>query len=136
MRIKYKYKVVKRKTRMSAMINGNSKYARRYLDGEKVYAHENSLGILLFETLEAADEWASYWNEMGESQGEPQVDLIILKVIPIGRGKRIEWVSSRIDTEALDYFYSNKETTSMVQQSPRRTMAYPGVEVIGEYMWE
>jgi hypothetical protein len=132
MRIKYKYKVVKRKTRMSAMINGNSKYARRYLDGEKVYAHENSLGILLFETLEAADRWVSYWNEMEESQ----VDLIILKVIPIGRGKRIEWVSSRIDTEALDYFYSNKETTSLVQQVPRRTMAYPGVGVIGEYMWK
>jgi len=131
MRIKYKYKVVKRKSRMSAMINGNSKYARRYLDGEKVYAHGNSLGILLFETLEAADDWASYWHRVKEAK----VDFIILKVIPIGRGKRIEWVSSGIDTEDLDYFYSNKETTFRIM-APRRTMAYPGVEVIGEYIWK
>ena len=133
MKIKYKYKVVKRKSRMSCMINGNSKYARQYLDGEKVYAHGNSLGVMVFETLDSADNFASIWNDYNNLRSAK--DLVILKVIPIGRGKRVVWIARGIDTMTLDNFYSTKHTCFR-SQAPDRTMAYPGVEVIGEHVWK
>ena len=128
--MKMKYKVVKRRSRMSAMINGNSKYARKYLDGEAVYAHGNSLGVFVFETLTAAESWASaWWN--GYNDGK---DLIILQVIPIGRGKRITWIADGVETETLDDFYADYQNSLHIT-APDRTMAYPGVHVLGEYEW-
>ena len=117
---------------MSAMVNGNSKYARKYLDGDAVYANGNTVGILVFETLSAAEQWADTWNDsrfVGDTK-----DLIVLQVIPIGRGKRIKWLANSIDTDSLDYFYENEKTTFR-QEPPDRTMAYPGVHVLGEYEW-
>jgi hypothetical protein len=130
--MKVKYKVVKRRTRVSAMINGNSKYARRYFDGNDVYAHGNTIGILVFETLSAADQWAAAWET--PSYTHYGKELIILKVLPIGRGKRVEFLAPEIDTETLDRFYSGNEDLRL-GEAPDRTMAYPGVHVLGEYEW-
>lgn len=125
--MRIKYKVVKRKSRMSAMINGNSKYARRYLDGDSVHAHGGTVGILVFETLTAAECWAGVWNE--PTYSNVAKDLIVLKVIPIGRGKRINFLAEGIDTEALDHFYHGNHSF-LQSQCPERTMAYPGVHVL------
>ena len=126
--MKIKYKVVKRRTRMSAMINGNSKYAIKYLDGARSYADENTLGIFVFETLAAAESWANAWWS-GYDDGK---DLIILMVLPIGRGKRVTWIAEGIESDTLDDFYNDYENSLHVE-APDRTMAYPGVDVLGEY---
>lgn len=129
--MKIKYKVVKRRSRMSAMINGNSKYARRYLDGEAVYAHGETFGIFVFETLGEAESWAAAW-----FQGYDECkDLIVLKVIPIGRGKKLSFIADGVDTETLDNFYGEPEEDRVYTYPPNRTMAYPGVHVLGEYEW-
>ena len=121
--MKVKYKVVKGKTRTSAIINGNSKYAIRYPKGETVYAGTNTMGILVFKTLKAARFWANQWIHYG------RINFIILKVIPLGRGKTVKWISTDISTEGLDDFYDDNEFTQM-GSSPGDTMAYPGVHVI------
>ena len=123
--MKPKYKVVKRRSRMSAMINGNSKYSLQYYDGDSVYANENTLGVFVFETLKGAEQWMWHWND-----GREDKDLIILKVFPVGRGKKLRFIAESIDTEALDMFYHGEK---IMNTAPDRTMAYPGVFVIGEY---
>ena len=129
--MKVKYKVVKRKSRMSAMVNGNSKYARKYLDGHSVYAHDNTLGIMVFETLTAADEFVNMWNNWRYHDSK---DLIILRVFPIGRGKRLAWIAADVDTEAIENFYGDNDRG--MAEPPDRTIAYPGVHVIDQYVWE
>ena len=131
--MRIKYKVVKRKSRMSAMINGNSKYARKYLDGHAVRAHGGTVGILVFDTLTAAEQWADVWNQPHQLIGDAK-DLIVLQVIPIGRGKRITFLANGIDTKELDRFY-NRGDYYYSAECPDRTMAYPGVHVLGEYEW-
>jgi hypothetical protein len=129
---KIKYKVVKRRSRKSAMINGNSKYALEYQDGWTVYADAKTLGVLVFETAHAAAEWAWIWNT--DNGFRETRDLIVLKVIPVGRGKRINWVANGILTETLDEFYRDGGIESgPCIDTPHKTMAYPGVEVIGEF---
>jgi len=129
--MKVKYKVVKRRSRMSAMVNGNSKYSLQYYDDDMVYADGNTLGIFVFETLGAADVWASQWNDgSGLQIGK---DLIVLEVVPLGRGKRLNFVAERPESDTLDLFYN--QANVITQVAPERTMAYPGVRVIGEYEW-
>ncbi len=129
--MKVKYKVVKRKSRMSAMVNGNSKYARRYIDGRDVYARHDTLGIMVFETLTAADDFISWWDI---APYQPHKDLIILRVLPIGRGKKVRRIAADVDTDVIDRFYRNVDNI-IVGEAPDRTMAYPGVHVIGQYVW-
>lgn len=129
--MKKKYKVVKRKTRISAMVNGNSKYARKYEDGDSVYAGVDTLGILVFETLATAADWAWVWNN---GYGSEYKDLIVLEVYPIGRGKRVRFVAPDPVTESIDNFYKGYPS-QIESECPDRTMAYPGVHVIGQYEW-
>jgi len=132
--MKIKYKVVKRRTRKSAMINGNSKYALEYKDGWTVYADAKTVGVIVFETAAAAIDWAWIWNT-DRISGGPLKDLIVLKVLPVGRGKRINWLANGIETDTLDDFYRDMENVAWAE-APNRSMAYPGVQVIGEYVWE
>lgn len=131
--MKVKYKVVKRRSRMSAMVNGNSKYAVKYIDGARSYADENTLGIFVFETLSAAEDWAWVWNDRTSAYDQHK-DLIIIKVHPIGKGKRVRFVAPDPITETLDIFYRDYENTHMTE-CPNRTMGYPGVHVICEIPW-
>ena len=112
---------------MSAMVNGNSKYARKYLDGERVYGHGQTFGIFVFKTLRAAESWVFQWNDGYEAK-----DLIILKVIPLGRGKSMTFVAADPSTDSIELFYDNSGS-AFAQSAPENTMAYPGVFVIGEY---
>lgn len=123
--MKDKYKVVKRRSRMSAMINGNSKYALQYKDGHTVYADENTMGVLVFNTFKAAGDFVNGWSS--------EKDLIILRVKPLGRGKSITWVAEDVTTTAMDRFYADKY--EFVGDAPDNTMAYPGVYVIEHMAW-
>ena len=130
---KIRYKVVKKRNRTSAMLHGNSKYALKYLDGWKVYADAKTVGVIVFETAASAKEWVWVWNTCGFYHDDK--DLIILKVLPLGRGKRIIWLAPDIDTETIDRFYKGDDDLRL-GEAPDHTIAYPGVEVLGEYKWK
>jgi len=106
------------------MVNGNSKYARKYEDGDNVYAHGETHGIFVFETIIEAKTWMGTWELFHHKR------FLLLKVIPLGRGSSITWVADKPDTDTIDHYYNNPKTT-LVMQAPYRTMAYPGVHVIG-----
>ena len=120
---KYKYKVIKRKTRMSCIINGKSKYARKYIKNENVYAIEGTLGIMVFKLRRDAQSFVGiirdpYYNP-----------YIIVRVIPIGKGKTVKAIARDMNTYDLDVFY-NDLFKLPISRPPHNTMAYPGVFVV------
>jgi hypothetical protein len=126
---KQKYKVIKRRTRTSAILHGNSKYARKYLPGDIVTAMEGTHGIFVFKTKAAAEDWASIWNGYHSIDGEK--DLIVVPVIPIGRGRTLVFVCSGIESNLLDEYYaSDDDLYGTTGEAPDNTMGYPAVYVL------
>ena len=128
---KVRYKVVKRRTRMSSIINGNSLYARRYIKGQEVYATPGTLGIFVFTDKTTAREWADCWVRQRDGYTWKERDLIVIPVLPIGRGSNIVHASSEIDSDSLKSFYdANDEWDKIYAEVPDNTMAFPGVYVL------
>jgi hypothetical protein len=117
---------VKTKTRCSAMINGNSHFARKYQNGTIVTAEEGTIGILTFKTKRSAELWASFFSSVHWCFETPK--LMIIKVETIGKGKTIDYVSTGITTEELEDYYSGLEDKN--NQAPDNTIAYPAVLVL------
>jgi len=122
----YLYKVIKRRTRMSAIINGRSKYGRLYKKGETVYAESHTLGIMCFKTQEEAENFArdlSGWNYHHTK------NFKVVRVKPIGKGKKINYISKFLTTNSLDTFYSDVRE-SVMATAPNGTFGYNGVVVV------
>jgi len=129
---KHKYKVIKKKSRMSAVINGRSKYARKYIKGEITYALEGTLGIMVFITRRDAQSFINNLNvEVSNKYGliKSSGPYIIVRVLSIGRGQTVKTISGNIQTYNLDLFYSHLFFTP-TSQPPPDTMGYPGVFVV------
>ena len=116
---KYKYKVIKEDTRMSALINSDSKYALRYIKGEDTYAIKETLGVMVFDTIANAEAFAD---------SRRRNNLIVVKVLPKGRGKKLNRLSPIISDIVLDRYYSKYRCHSCL--CPQGTIAYPGVHVV------
>ena len=116
-----RYKVVKKKTRMSCMVNGNSKYALQYLPETIVTAKEGTLGIMTFTS--------KYRAELFMTIGFNGYDFECIKVEAIGRGTCPHEIANHTDTDSLEYFYDNPGTT-WVGKPPLDTMCYPAVKVL------
>ena len=130
---KIRFKVVKRRTRMSAIINGNSSYARRYIAGQEVYAPEGTLGIFVFKNKTDAWQWADCWIRYKNGHWWYEKDLIVIPVLPIGRGKEILYASLHVDSDRLADFYRTPDSERpnlMFAEVPDKTMAFPGVYVL------
>lgn len=125
---KPRYKAIKRSTRTSAMLHGNSKYARKYVAGTSVYAMEGTLGIFVFKHKTYAQEWVDVWNR-GAYRGE-DIDLIVVPVIPIGRGRTLVWISGSLQSSDLDEYYDDNDDDWILSEAPDDTMGYPGVHVL------
>ncbi len=121
---KVKFKVVKQKNRVSAIVNGKSKYAIKYIPNQNVYAPENTMGIFVFTTRYAAEDWMYDWIRILRSYPH----LIVIRVLPIGKGQTVRLVSSNISSEGLDRYYNQLNHFSTF--APEYTMVYPGVHVI------
>jgi len=119
----YKWKVIKYKSRNSAVINGRSRYSRKYIKGKKVYASKGTLGIMVFTTKKAAEEFANNFNKWLTPK------LIVIRVKPIGIEKNIHHISRNMTTFDLDNFYSSNKHTEVVIP-PNNTMGYSGVLVV------
>jgi len=121
---KVRYKVVKRRTRNSAVINGNSRYSIKYEKGADVFAREETLGVFVFTNRRAAESWAWYIDRDHEDD-----EIIILRVLPIGKGKTPQRISPSIDTDVLNLFY-NDEDYHYMNVPHDYTLCYPGVHVL------
>ena len=128
-RVRYKYKVIKRLSRRSAIINGNSKYSRQYIRGSNVYAHGNSMGLMIFKNRSDAQEWANDFN-CPNLYGDPVYNFIVIRVLPLGRGKTVDSICNDVSTDGLDQFYSEEGSPYGHRCPPDNTMAYPGVFVV------
>lgn len=124
--MKYKYKVVN-KNYKSAMVHPRSPYCLDYKVGETVFARADTLGIMVFNTLRAADEWMEGWWE---------IEPVILRVIPVDRGKKPLCISAEITTREIAKFYKRLKYSffpiSDWNTPVKGTMCYPGVHVISE----
>lgn len=108
------YKVVKRKTRYSCMLNGRTcKLALKYEKGTIVKAPEYTLGIFCFNTFDNAHRFAADEN------------CKILEVEPIGKGKRWRFIYSYYQ---LITSYQNKKTRTL--HVPEGTICFPAVKVL------
>lgn len=114
---KYKYKVVKKTTHRSIIINARSKYCLTYNKDTIVKAPEGTLGIMVFKTKKYAELFAECHDN----------NSIIKKVVPIGRGRSPETISRKVGTRELNEFY---KTGSMIQVPPSGTICYPEVIVV------
>jgi hypothetical protein len=116
---KYKYKVVRKHTRLSAAVRSDCKYFRKYLSKTNVYAMDGTLGIFVFDRKYDAETWEHY---MGLKDM-----LMVVKVIPIGRGFRPKIASMFLSELALKDFYKGK---GKIITPPKGTICYPGVFVV------
>ena len=126
-----RYKVVKRKTRMSAVINGNSIYAIQYLKGSKVFARPETLGIMTFKSRYDAVNWKDgiEYHEYNNHWDGDDVHLKVIAVETIGRGKVPKSISSSVRSDRLKSFYKNPHYR--INTNPvDRTVCYPGVRVL------
>lgn len=124
---KVRYKVIKRRTRKSALINGNSRFSLTYEKGRDVFAREDTLGVFVFTNRKSAEDWL--WNFDIDHEEE---ELILVRVIPIGRGKTPNSIASGVRTENLEYFYKDEEEGywTLFNTPPDQTLCYPGVHVL------
>jgi hypothetical protein len=124
---KYKFKVVKKRTRVSAVVNGNSKYARQYLPQTDVFAMPGTLGIFVFDYKTYAENWiVDRKNHLPEAENE---ELIVVRVIPIGRGMVPKVISYCTETRFLDNFYNHHSPNSIFDVISG-TRCYKGVSVV------
>lgn len=118
-----RYKVVKRKTRTSALVNGNSTYALKYLSGTKVFARPETLGIMTFENKRYAEGWSRRMDCCYIKS------LMVIKVETIGRGKIPQLICDNFSASALKRFYKKYDDFRTLYP-PDGTTCYPGVRVL------
>ncbi|MHA1701000.1 MAG: hypothetical protein ACTSWK_01905 [Promethearchaeota archaeon] len=127
--MKYKYKVVKKRNNTSCIIKANSDLCLIYDKDTTVYALEKTLGIMVFKTKYAAENWIEAWERGGSWK--------IKRVIPIGRGKTPNVISSSTTKKILTIFYTFFERNELhnLNRSYKNepiygTICYPGVFVV------
>ena len=114
---KIRFKVVNQ-NRGSFLVPKTSPYFLHYKKDHITKALKNTIGIMVFDTIEAAQHYVQGLAAKFE----------IIKVDARGRMKKIKTVSSGAATEDLDKFYSNRSINIM---SPfPGTECYPSVKVL------
>jgi hypothetical protein len=117
-----RYKVVKRRSRGSCSLNGNSKYSLKYKKETEVHARPETVGVMCFVNFEDAKFFMRRHPWLGEH-------LMILKVIPMGKGKRIDEIS--VPRKLNEYYHSEQVNHChfYILPAPRGTICYPAVYV-------
>ncbi len=130
MNTKVRYKVVK-KSRYSAIVNGNSKYALRYLPGLEIHALPNTLGIFLFKHKYQADNWCDVLNYKTFSYYPYGDNCTVIEVLPLERGRAVNCIPAVwTDTDALDTYYENEKDFSRFGYTPDGTYTHMSVRVL------
>jgi len=124
-----RWKVVKNNTNKSALIDSRSPFCLTYTPGENVFAKEDTLGVMVFKTKANAEIW------MGCISMQKYKQVKLIKVIPIGKGKTPEKISSKIKTHSLRSFYNDLDKYGMgntwsTNEPLSDSICYPGVHVL------
>ena len=93
------------------------KFRLEYFKGKVVKAEPETLGIMVFDTFKNANLFI-HNNTLAYK---------IIKVRPIGRGKKEPTICSCISEGAINYFYTSKYRGC---SPPPGTICYPAVEVL------
>ena len=118
-----RYKVVTNE-RYSITISKGKKYRKHYLKGKTVEATKGTLGIFVFDNLDDADDFRYI------------MDGMIIKVKPIGNGKRVKricGVGDKKATQELNAFYRGFTQLwgwGLFDLAPKGTICYPAVKVL------
>ena len=130
-----RWKVIKKKSRRSAVINGNSKYSLQYIPGKKVFAPPNTLGIFVFTSEYEARKWVTaiqLHSWFYDYYTIKKKSLKIIKVFPIGRGVSPTRISRTPKSEDLKYFYNSDDGFfGGTERIPDGTLLYRGVYIPG-----
>lgn len=101
------YKVVKRKSRYSAMVYGSSKFAIKYEKGKEVKAKKGTIGIMAFTKRKYALDFISTFNNLG---------LMVIKIrstSPVMVKRRICSITHNQNAgEALEKYYNETTKTN------------------------
>ena len=116
--MKIRYKVVD-KYRNSYLVPPDSSYCLHYKKGRITKAKKDTIGVMVFDTIEAAQDYL---------QRLPLETSEILEVDARGHMKKIKTVSSGANTQDLDKFYENRSINIMTPFPG--TECYPRVKVL------
>jgi len=127
---RYKFKVIKKKSRGSAIVNGNSVFALKYLPGTDVWAKPNTLGIMVFKNITSAENFAASWNRQ-YYWDDSSYRFIVIRVLPYGKGSIPQTICSEIDSRSLHSYYGRYGHEWYGHGlPPDNTICYKGVHVI------
>lgn len=136
------YKVIKAKSRTSAMVPNRSKYALHYKKGSVVASRSKTLGVLCFCELCDAQEFITIHDYFVDTDSGCYEKLKIVKVRALDDPKCIKWVGATYATagatnQALNKFYRQiarlkriNICTLDVHNAPVGTVACSKVEVL------
>lgn len=123
---KYRYKVVT-KDRRSATISKSSPYCIKYKKGEVVNKIDGTVGIFTFENADDATEFINLCDIL-------KGDTRIIRVIPIGKCKKVKEICHNPVKRNLDNFYrsGNNNYTGYIfsYDPPDGTRCYNSVLVV------
>lgn len=111
-----RYKVVDQ-DRKSCFANGE--FRLFYAKDTTVLAVGNTYGVMTFDSLTNAQIFVSKYSPW----------LQIIKVKPIGRGKRRKYISGDQSNYGIDNFYKRRVKV-FGMPSPKGTICYPAVKVL------
>lgn len=121
-RVKFKAVRIVGNRRVSAFTKG--RYQREYPKGGRVKGEEGSFGVAVFKRKGDAFSFC---------EGD-FVNLDIIRVLPIGRGKIAKFISRSQSDYMLDVFYDhikdNDPNFNFTATLPQGTIFYPEVEVL------
>lgn len=124
-----RYKITKSYIGQRTSMYAQGIYCKKYKEGSVVNAVPGTLGIMTFNT---------YSNALQFVRGRPAGSRFqIVKVRPIGKGKRIKFVSAGQHEERIRRFYKNQqliEDERLIPEgaspAPKGTICYQSVEVL------
>ena len=128
--MKTRYKVVKR-NRYSAIVNGNSKYALRYLPNTIVEALPYTMGIMVFKYKAYAEEWCNFLNSNRLRYWDSKDPYMVIEVEPLVRGTQRTFIHAGTDSKRLDNYYRGiADGDYRLQEAPDNTYTHMKVKVL------
>ena len=108
---------VTRMDRTSCLINRRSCFCQKYLKGKIVTADPQTPGIFTFQTKQHAEVFM------------PQMEQLILKVKPLGKGVTPSCISRDLCQRDLMRFFKSL-ASKLTMWPPNGTICYPAVKVL------
>lgn len=133
---KYKFKVVD-KNDGSCVVHPRSPFYTRYIKETNVLAPRDSLGVMVFHTKEAAEDFMDMHNQEYCDLYHRAKHWKIKRVLPIGRGKTPQVISGNGLTREIKRLINLIKRKTDLEQlwfefrlPVENTICYPGVYVV------